>query len=274
LLPHRIDGPTPTYKKSAITYGLSFAQGEIIMTTDADCLVKPQWVESMVSQYDEETGMVAGIIAYERSTEKSLLHKLQTLEFSGLVFAGVGAVGINSPIICNGSNLSYRRKAFEEVGGFQGHDHLPSGDDDLLMQNLHNRTNWKIKYNLSPQAVNYTQPAANVKKFLQQRSRWASKGAHYPGFKIFAMLLAVYLFYFALFLCLPLALLGWFSLKIWLIGFSLKIIPEILIVRKALLFLNRRDLLPYIFVAEILQIPYILIAGFRGFFKLFKWNSL
>ena len=272
LLKHSSDGRKPTYKKSAITYALDFAQGEIIMTTDADCKVGPQWIESMVNQYDDQTGMVAGIIVYNYDNEKSLFRNLQALEFSGLVFTGVGCVGMNYPIICNGSNLSYRRKAFDDVGGFKGHSHLPSGDDDLLMQNLHSKTRWKIKYNLNEESINFTRPSESISEFLQQRSRWASKSTHYPGFKTILMLLFFYIFYIFLFISIPLAILNLFSLKILFLGFLLKVIADYLIVSKALFHIKRKDLISYIWIAEIFQIPYILIAGFRGFFNLFKWK--
>lgn len=273
LVSHRTDGKTPTYKKAAISFALQYATGDIIMTTDADCMVQPQWVESMIKQYDEETGMVAGLISFAPQSEKSVFNKLQTLEFAGIVFAGVGAVGINRPLICNGSNLSYRKKAFEDVSGFSGHDHLPSGDDDLLMQNIHKKTQWKIKYNLDSQSINYTHPVGNVNRFLNQRSRWASKGVHYPGHFISLMLLFIYLFYAAIFIVTPFAFFRLFSLSVLVIGFLLKFIPEFLIVYAALRILNRKKLLPLFFIAEIFQVPYVVVVGFRGFFNLFKWKN-
>ena len=273
LLSHRTDGKTPTYKKAAISFALQYAKGEVIMTTDADCMVQPQWVESMIEQYDEETGMVAGLISFSPESEKSVFNKLQTLEFSGIVFAGVGAVGINRPLICNGSNLSYRKKAFDDVNGFSGHDHLPSGDDDLLMQNIHKKTPWKIKYNLENQSINYTHPVSNINRFLNQRSRWASKGVHYPGHFISLMLLFIYLFYGTIFILTPLTFLGFFSASVLIIGFLLKFIPEFLIVYQALSVLNRKKLLFLFFIAEIFQVPYVVFVGFRGFFNLFKWKN-
>lgn len=273
LVSHRTDGKTPTYKKAAIAYALKYATGEIIMTTDADCMVQPQWVESMIEQYDENAGMVAGLISFSLDLKKSFFNKLQILEFAGVVFAGVGAVGIKYPLICNGSNLSYRRQAFEDVDGFSGHDHLPSGDDDLLMQNIHKRTSWKIKYNLESQSINYTHPVNDLNQFLNQRSRWASKGVHYPGHGISLILLMIYLFYASIFILTPLTFMGLFPISILVIGLLLKFIPEFLIVSQALSTLNRKDLMPLFFVAEVFQIPYVVVVGFRGFFNLFKWKN-
>ena len=41
--------------------------------------------------------------------------------------------------MCNGANLAYERKAFFEVNGFTGIDHIASGDDMLLMQKIAQR---------------------------------------------------------------------------------------------------------------------------------------
>lgn len=273
LLTHRDDGAQPTYKKAAITYGMQFAKGEIIVTTDADCRVQPGWIEEMVKHYDDRTGMAAGLITFDREFERNVFHKLQTLEFAGVVFAGVGAAGIGAPLICNGSNLSYRRRAFDEVDGFKGHDHIPSGDDDLLMQNIHKKTDWKIRYILDRRTINYTRPVSNLSRFLNQRSRWASKGVHYPGLWISIMLFLIYFFYAGLFILTPLTIAGMFSVSVLLSGILLKSIPEFLVITQALSILNRKDLLPLFLLAEIFHIPYVVLVGFRGFFKLFQWKN-
>jgi len=271
LLKYRTAGNT--YKKAAIAHALESSSGEIIMTTDADCILQPNWVESMIKQFDDETGMVAGLITFDPQSEKTIFSRLQTLEFGGIVFAGVGAVGIGYPLICNGSNLSYRRQAYDDVDGFSGHDHLPSGDDDLLMQNIHKKTSWKIKYNLDSQSINYTHPLNNVNKFLNQRSRWASKGIHYPGMAISIMLFLIYTFYAAILVLTPLTILGLFPPAFLLLGFLLKWVPEFFIINEALIILDRKDLRPLFLTAQFLQIPYLVIVGFRGFFNLFKWKN-
>jgi len=243
------------------------------LTTDADCQVQPGWVESMVKHFEADTGMVAGLITFMPESEKTVFHKLQTLEFAGLVFVGVGAIGNHYPLICNGSNLSYRRAAFDEVGGFAGHEHIPSGDDDLFMQNLHRHTNWKVHYNLDPASINYTRPVDSFAGFINQRARWASKGTHYPGFKTSLILLLIYLFYLSLLLLPPIALLGMFSWKLLLTGFVFKLLPEYLIIRQAVSILQRRKLKRWFLLAQAVHIPYIVLVGFSGFFKLFKWKG-
>ena len=48
-------------KKNAIQKGIDASDGEIIMTTDADCSPPEGWISGIVSHYnDESIGMVAG----------------------------------------------------------------------------------------------------------------------------------------------------------------------------------------------------------------------
>ncbi|NIR94946.1 MAG: glycosyltransferase, partial [Gammaproteobacteria bacterium] len=218
LLSHRNDGMKPTYKKTAISYAMQYARGEIILTTDADCLVQPKWVASMVSRFDEQTGLVAGLVTFYTRNGNRLFHQLQTLEFAGLVFAGVGAIGNHYPLICNASNLSYRRKAYDDVGGFDGHEEVPSGDDDLFMQNIHHHTNWRVRYNLNPEAVNSTHPVDTLAQFFNQRARWASKSTHYPGVATFTLLFLIYLFYLLLVVLTIAAIASQFSVSVLVIG--------------------------------------------------------
>lgn len=273
LVRHTGNGRQPTYKKQALKYGLQFAGNEIIMTIDADTVAQPRWIEQMMANYDDQTGLVAGLITFNPAAEEGLFDKLQTLEFAGIVFCGVGAAGNDNPIICNGSNLSYRRRAFEEVGGYDGNLHLPSGDDDLLLQNIHGKTNWKIRYSVDPETINYTQPVDSLRGFLNQRARWASKALHYPTRWIFLPLFAIYLFYVLIFVSVPLLMLNWLSLPLFIAAVLCKTVPEFLLIRRGLRILGRTDLLPLFPVAELFQVPYILYAGFMGFFQKYSWKD-
>ena len=38
--------------------------------------------------------------------------------------------------MCNGANIAYTKKIFEEVNGFKGNEHIASGDDEFLMHKI------------------------------------------------------------------------------------------------------------------------------------------
>ena len=49
-----------TPKKYALTCGINNTGGEIILSTDGDCIVPKEWSISMVSAFKENTGIVVG----------------------------------------------------------------------------------------------------------------------------------------------------------------------------------------------------------------------
>ena len=272
LLRYKEEHPNKAYKKAAIQYGIEHTGNEIIATIDADCIAQPTWLEGIACHYDENVGMVSGYILIHRVFEKTLFHKIQSLEFLGLVTTGAGAIGSGQPIISNGANLSYRRQVFGEVDGFRDIDNVPSGDDDLLMQKIRHLTKWKIRFSIEKNSNNYTRPVDTIKAFLNQRTRWASKGTHYRQKTFVAFLVSVYLYYLILFLWPVWILFGvpWIAL---LPGFLLKWTIDYLVTQKGAEFTKRKDLLKYFLFAQFFQIPYILWVGAKGLTGNYEWKG-
>ena len=61
--------------------------------------------------------------------------------------------------MCNGANLAYEKKAFNEVSGFEGIDHIASGDDMLLMHKI--RKKYPDRFNYLKSKESYCLYAAN-----------------------------------------------------------------------------------------------------------------
>ncbi|NOY79189.1 MAG: glycosyltransferase [Calditrichaeota bacterium] len=272
LFHYQKNHPHKAYKKAAIQYGIEHTQGEIIATIDADCVAQPTWLEGIARHYDDDVGMVSGYILIHPAFEKTLFHKIQSLEFLGLVTTGAGAIGIGHPVISNGANLSYRRRVFEEVDGFRDIDNVPSGDDDLLMQKIHHLTSWRIRFAIEKNTNTYTRPVETLKAFLNQRTRWASKSAHYRQKSLVAFLVSVYLYYFLLFLWPVWLLLGG-AWDVLLLGFLLKWGVDYLVTQKGAAFTRRKDLLKYFLFAQFFQIPYILWVGAKGLTGHYEWKG-
>jgi len=257
-------------KKRAISRAIAASQNEIVVTIDADCEAPPRWLATLISAFEPTVGMVAGPVIYYE--EKNLFEKLQALEFLGLVTAGAGSLGAGRPIIANGANLAYRRAAFAAVNGFAGIDHLASGDDDLLMQKIAYQTKWQVRF-VAGDAIVRTHPVSTLRQFLTQRIRWASKATIYKGLSIKFFLIATYLFYALLFAGLPLALAGKLSPGILLAAFLVKMGMDGCVVRRGAELFRRTDLLRYFFLAEFLQIPYILYVGALGTLGKVEWKG-
>ena len=260
------------HKKRAIRYGIENSAGEIIITTDADCVYAENWLSSMLSNIDDETGFISGPVEF--LDDDGMFSKLQKLEFAGLVIVGAGLIGIGKPTICNAANIVYRKKTYEEVNGFYDQMDLSSGDDELLMQKIAKDTKYKVKFSLLTDSIVKTSANKNINEFYHQRKRWASKGLFYKNFRLIITLILIYLFYLGL-VIQPFLILFISSSFVYTFGLSLviKLVLEYLILFKGknILF-PKLSLKPFIF-AEFLQVPYIIIAGFSGMFGNLEWKE-
>lgn len=165
-------------KKHALERAIELATGEIIATTDADCRVGSRWIEGLVAAYDDDTGLVAGFSRIDpEATGRSWVAAWEGLDFLALLSAAAGTLNQGLPMSVTGQNLSYRRSAFYEVGGFTAVRHRPSGDDMLLMQLISGRTSWRCRFNLGPDSFVTTRACTRLRDLLSQRARWASNAS-------------------------------------------------------------------------------------------------
>lgn len=260
------------HKKRAIRFGIEKAKGEIIVTTDADCLHSRGWLKNLLKFMDSETGFVSGPVEF--ISEENIFNKMQKLEFAGLVIAGAGLIGAEAPIICNAANIAYKKKAYQQVGGFDNIIKLSSGDDELLMQKIHHTKKYKIKFALDKKAIVLTDANSSIKDFYHQRKRWASKGLFYKDFYLLIKLILIFLFYLSLIIQ---PILGVFISPVFFlslfISFFIKVSIEFLVITTGVELLFDKEILKSYLITEIFQIPYILIAGFMGMFGNFVWKD-
>ena len=260
------------HKKRAIKFGIENAKGEIIVTTDADCIHKSNWLRTLLSGLENKTGLISGPVEFIK--EKGFFNQLQRLEFASLIITGAGLIGVNKPMICNGANLAYRKSVFNQVGGFDGQMKLSSGDDEILMQRIWSKTDYKIKFCLNRDAISYTKANKNINQFYNQRKRWASKGMFYELKSTITSILFIFLFYITLLLLTILSFVNaTIYLPIFIIIFLLKISFEFLIMKRGTDLLFNKKMLKYFLPAEILHIPYILISVIAGIFGNFEWKG-
>jgi poly-beta-1,6-N-acetyl-D-glucosamine synthase len=168
-------------KKKAIKQGVLAAEGELIITTDADCTMGPDWLKTMVSFYCQNPcELIIGPVKIK--VEQSLFSKLQSLEFATLVASGAGAAGIKMPILCNAANLAFTKTAWIDCQ-LDLREDLASGDDIFLLQSIKKRGG-KIHFLKSSAAILSTKSANTIKEFINQRQRWASKAPAYTDWML------------------------------------------------------------------------------------------
>lgn len=256
-------------KTAALARGIEEAKGEIILTTDADCTVSQNWALTMVRHFTEGVALVAGPVLETGGT--SFFSKMEKLEFLGLICVGAGLIGSKRPIICNGANLAYRRDAFFIAGGF-GSAHA-ANDDEMLMNIIASRHIGSIDFAWEYQAVVFTKSNNDPASFFRQRLRWAAKKGHYSDWTILLELIFLYLFFLSSAFC---AVMLFWSPRLWLplaVSYIGKMAVDFLTLRIGAKLWEQHIPVFHFFIAELLHVPYILIAAAAGQLIPVRWRG-
>ncbi|MEK6757392.1 MAG: glycosyltransferase [Bacteroidota bacterium] len=261
---HKLGG-----KPNAIARGIQHARGDIIFCTDADCIVPRQWIRSMSGCFEPSVAFVAGPALEIPSA--SIVSKLQSLEFLGLMTTAAGLIGYGKPIICSGANIAYRKSAFLQASGYG--DQGSSCDDETLMQRILTRNIGHVVFNDDPEATVVTSSPASLRVFWQQRTRWAAKRDRYENPMILWKLILLYSFFGVFFLTVIAAL---FEPTLWFLVvpvFLLKSTGDFLVLQRGAQMWRQRISLPHFLIAELLHVPYISLAGLIAQFTSMRWKG-
>jgi len=267
LADHINEADSRSFKKKALETALRFATGELIVSTDADCKVPSDWLAYFASIYQEkEVQFIAAPVNFHQ--EKSLLERFQSLDFIGMM--GITGAGIHGRYMsmCNGANLAYTKSAFEAVNGFEGVDHLASGDDMLLMQKIAAKFPGEIAYIKNRSTTVHTTAKSTWSSFLRQRIRWASKSGSYQEKQVTFSLAMVFFFCCNIFLSLILIpFFGKIMCWIFLEQLFVKIVIDWIFLKEMSTYFKRKDLMKVFFPSQILHIFYIVVIGFLSNLK-------
>jgi len=261
-----------SYKKKAIQTAIGQSTGTLIITTDADCRMGPDWLSTIVNCY-ERNGykMISSPVAYFE--EQSFFERAQALEFLYLIGLGASTIGNKRPSTCNGANLAYEKAAFYEVGGFKGIDDLASGDDELLLHKMAAKYDNHIGFLKNSDAVVYTYAKPSLTEFLQQRKRWASKSTRYKNKSIIVLGVCIWLFNLSILMNLGIGLFMGFYLKLALLQLLMKVVVEFFFLWDVTGFARRRSLLFLLPVLNLLHILYIVYIGVAGNSGKYNWKG-
>ncbi len=261
-------------KKFALDLAIRQAKGEIILLTDADGRPGSKWVQQMVAQFFENVGMVLGHAPYDQAGDKhTIAFQLLRIEYFSHAAIAAATTGLGFPLTCVGTNLAYRRSVYLDIGGFGDMRHIHTGDDDLFLQRVRDKTDWKISYAFDPQTFVPNAAPDNWSIFHNQRLRYASKGFIYPKWFTITLLL-FYLFNLFLLLITIAALTGNLAALPVMAILVIKMISDFIFLKiagHAFRFKLPRVLIP---LASLLHIPYVLYFGLMANFRRFEWGGL
>ncbi|MEI9920267.1 MAG: glycosyltransferase [Bacteroidota bacterium] len=259
-------------KKAAITTAVQNSASDIIVTTDADCLVGSRWLEKInLAFQDPKIQMMIGGVRIEEN--ETFFSRLQALEFVSVAATGAGTLGLGFPTMCNGANLSYRRTAFMAVGGYQGNENISSGDDEALMNALKKTSKDSIAFLFSGDALVTTGPSATLKEFAGQRLRWAGKWQSNISIQTRLFAMVVWLFHLAFITMALSALAGFITWKLFIILASAKVFAEALLLIPAAKFFRVKWRWISFFALQFIYSFYVICTGFLSQILLSGWKG-
>lgn len=265
--------PTGVGKKAAITHGVKLATGQLIVTTDGDCEMPAQWLRKMVAYYREfKPGLIIGPVVYHH--EKGIIQKFFSIDFLSLVASGAGSIGAHLPLMGNGANMAFSRKAFLKIESAMQGGEFASGDDVFLIHQMtKNFGKQSIHFIKDPEVIVRTKAPQHLRQFLSQRIRWASKAKGYRT--VWSVLVSLVVALFNLMLVFVFAA-GFFEARFFAI-FGLYILLKFMIDLPVLYdfmgFSNKRNLKLFVLPLQVVYPFYIFATAFVSLFFRYEWKG-
>lgn len=159
-------------KANALANALKIAKGEIILTTDADCIVNPKWALTMVSYFQTNVAFVGGFTTQE---DKTAFQGMQAIDFIFLLTVASGALNLGKPLAAIGNNMAYRKSVYDEIGGYEN---LPFSitEDFRLLRSIHDLKKYKCIYPVDEEALITSKACSDFKNLYWQKKRWGVGG--------------------------------------------------------------------------------------------------
>jgi len=256
-------------KKQALKQGILSAKGDLIITTDADCIPVSTWIET-IGDFQLEFPSDLIICPVSMSGENTTFDTLQQFEFTTLVASGAGAAGVNMPIMCNGANLAFTKDAWLN-SQHDLHDEQISGDDMFLLLSIKKRRG-VIRFLKSSEAFVYTSTAPTLKSFIRQRQRWTSKSTVYTDWQVIFTACTVFLVSLIQIALLAFAIYDLSYLYLFVVVFVVKYLADLLLLSKVSGFFELKHTIVNAFMLSLLYPFYIVVVAITGLISKPTWR--
>ncbi len=243
------DGGQARGKTNALTQGIDASSGDIIMITDADCIVPPEWVEEITRYFaDPRVGIVAGFTALQ---DFGWFTAMQSLDWLVLLTIASAGVKLGMPLTAIGNNLSVRRTAYDRVGGYRA---IPFSvtEDYALFRAVTSTTPRTARFPLDRRTLVVSMPCPTWRDLHRQKKRWFT-GAKNIGLRKTILFGLVYAF--NLFLLLGTVFAG---VQVMFPALALKVAGDLALTAPSLRTFSRWRLLRVFPIFELYFIFYVL----------------
>ena len=242
-------------KKFPLSMGIRSAKYEIVLLTDADCTPTSEfWIQKMQDAYDENTEIVLGYGAYHK--KPGILNKLIRFETFHTAIQYLSYALAGKPYMGVGRNLSYKKDVFLRNKGFSSINQIPSGDDDLFINQVATATNTTVV--VDHEAFTVSEPKTRWSHWMTQKYRHYTTGRYYKPLHKF--LLGLYSM--SLFLIYPLLAISiiFFNWWIALAVFGVRLIIQAIVFYKGMKKLNEADLWPWFLFLDVWMFFYFIFT--------------
>jgi len=158
-------------KAAAMNTGILASKGEIVGCVDSDTYPKEDALLHAVKYFEADKKVGSVVLFINTTPPKTFIQAVQEIEYwisFGFFFKTVAA--IDGLYVTPGPMALYRKKMFEELGGFDEKNLTEDMEIALRMQ----RHGWKIK--ACHTSVVFTEVPASIKPLYRQRLRWFRGG--------------------------------------------------------------------------------------------------
>ncbi len=260
-------------KKDAILTAIEGSRFDYIATTDADCIIPPDWLHYFDEAIQlEKPELIAAPVSYASSgtvLKKPYFQNFEEMDFMSLQASTIGAFGIEKGFMCNAANLCYRKETFLQEAGFTENSEIASGDDVFLLQKFRKQGK-KLFFIKSGKAGVLTNYQEILRSLISQRIRWAAKTSSYTSILAKFTGVIVFLMNFSLIFFMVLTFLDLFSYRYLMLVFLLKFNVDCILIFKAAKFMNRESLMRHYFWCSIAYpffTVYVAVASLSGGYK-------
>lgn len=260
-------------KKKAISLGIKNASGDLVVTTDGDTLSNTAWLRTLVSYYvsNDYKLVTAPVILKPARWPFEIFQQLDVFSLAGITGA---TLRNHQAVMCNGANMIYEKKTFQEVEGFKGNHDVPTGDDIFLMQKIWSRYPGKVAFLASVDATISAAPVNGIGGFVNQRTRWASKSVRYQG-RLLPLILGLVYFYFVgvVYLGISAAISPEWFLIPFLAALGVKLVADLMFTFPVVVFFKKWYVAPLIPFASVFHLLYVLLIGPLSISGRYYWKD-
>ena len=251
-------------KANALAQGIEAAIGEIILITDADCTVPNTWVEQTAKRYDSKVGLIGGFTLQKAATP---FEGMQSLDWTFILGMAAATAGLGYPLGSIGNNLSFRKSAYNQIGGYRKLKFSVT-EDYTVVQAIVGLNKWNYLYPIDLNHLVESKSCPNFRSLIRQKHRWGKGGLDMKPAGLAIMVIG-FLMHLS-----PFVILFWNGVLQTAIALTVKFIADYIFLYKILQRIDRKEDLRWFYWFEIYFIIYVLLLPFLVFFGgKVKWKG-